>query len=59
MRLRGGGGKLRKMGKEKKKGRRKERREEEGEMMGRCEGGGQVEMGWDGMGLLRGGSEWW
>lgn len=64
MRLRGGGGRLRKMGmkmwwkkkkeKKKKKGRRKER-EEKGGMMGRCKGGGQVGMGWDGMGLLRGG----
>lgn len=66
MRLRGGGGRLGKMGKEKKeRGRRKEREEEgekgegeeEGEMMERYKG--EVEMGWDGMELLRGGvSEW-
>lgn len=65
MRLREGGGRLKrgkkKTGKEKKKekGGRKEREkegeEEEGEMMGRCEG--EVGMGWDGMELLRGRSE--
>lgn len=54
MRLREGGGRLRKMGKlkkekEKVKGGRKER----GEMMGRCEG--EVGMEWGGMELLRGG----
>lgn len=56
MRLRGGGGRLRKMGKkmwwkrkEKKKGKEGEEKGEKGEK-GRCERGGQVEMGWDGMG---------
>lgn len=55
MRLREGGGRLRKMGKEmwwkkeKEKGGGEERGEEgegEGGMMGRCEG--EVEIGWDG-----------
>lgn len=64
MRLREGGGRLRKMGKEKKEkgrreGRRKEREEkgEEGEKgeKARCEG--EVEMGWGGMELSRGRSE--
>lgn len=57
MRLRGGGGKLRKMGKKKEKGRRKER-EEKGGMMGRCEGGraSRDGMGWDG--AIKRESEW-
>lgn len=63
MRLREGGGRLKmgeKMWWKKEKGRREGRggegEGEKGEMMGRCEG--EVEMGQDGMELLRGGSEW-